>query len=839
SNEPPEPKRRAPLRVGFGGQNPRGGSPFASNTPSIGDVLVGRRGGPSIDVFANPSPTPEELLLSQSIPETSSLDDGVPATPADELADVKLSPEQREILQTAEAFRPRAPVAIDTPIVIPPAGEGVDVAAQRAAAHKARVGRVFGLLVLLFVLLGATFAGVYNYVPVYSTVYGLVQFPGLDTLGTDDARQFRAKQADALQSESVRQNAVGSLPAGVPYGFLSDIKQLYQGIDHDPKDLWPADQAQLMRLAYHSTDKANDLIRMRALAQAIVDANAADIARAEALRAQIASDQNKSRDLHSEIDRVNGQIQALQQAGNDRPGPERIAALTADRQQAETALREIRSSRQELEATEDRLSKQPAAGDLPAPDATALAADQSLTKLNAQLADLQKQSELRKVSADEKSNTARKQLDDSIADFQQGMQSAQKLRDNPQLTAYVDAANRIFMQTRQLTEDLIHRQENQRTRLSELKSRLSDRIAARTADLLSKDEELKKLNDRLAIGTRQYNAAVASGYTDEAKKIELENTLVKSLIAARTDLDKNDPVYSDTITQLQQIIEQTQSSIDEDRKHIDETLTKAQNDFVKTAPAVEQLPAEQKALASAIEQKLAAVNAARKAYDSASQSSEAEQAKIDADLKEKTAAVQLEIAARKHDLALAAQQQQAREAAAARQKQLDTTRAALADARTKEDVAQKKLDDATSALELAQKQRREFSDSDADRETKLAAKVELERSLQETQAKLATRQSELARLIVPKRDIEIRSDDPGDRRLGLASIIAGGIFVLLMIPIVWNLVLLWRDAHPHTPAIYTRPPALPEESAGGFEPVLPPPGEPADDRKPTPLLASS
>src|SRR6185312_1657068 len=97
---------------------------------------------------------------------------------------------------------------------------------------------------------------------------------------------------------------------------------------------------------------------------------------------------------------------------------------------------------------------------------------------------------------------------------------------------------------------------------------------------------------------------------------------------------------------------------------------------------------------------------------------------------------------------------------------------------------------ATAALERAQKQRRDFLDSDAEREAKLTSKQGLEQSLRTVQASLATDRSELARLIVPDRKFDLQTFDDPDRRLLFAGIAAGLIGLLMMIPIGWNLVLL-------------------------------------------------
>lgn len=851
-----QPARRRPLRVGFGGRTGKP-SPFARGETSIvSDALAGTAAAESVDVFATPSPTAQdvEALAPEiaSVPETVDLaepslapveDDVAPAESFVETAEpapreVPLSAiktEEDEIQAVAELFRPRPQHGMNghvpTPfgqVPIPVAPRSQDDPVHAAQVRRARYRRIIGCLVATVPLaVGGVFA-VYHFVQPYAMIDAKITYAGLDRLGIEDASTFRGKQNEALQSEQIRQKAIELLPAEATYGFLRDGQSLQKTLDPDPSIRWPADESGVMRLRIKSFDKAGDMGRMRALAQALIVSGGADKVQADldAANAQIRSDTASSERKKRQLDDVNATLQDLQQAGNSRPGLDEIARLQNDRKKADDTLTSIKSTRQELEASVQVLQRPESVSLAPQTQVDVAQSDAALADLSQQLAQVQKQSETDKADAAGRSAAARTALDNSIAQFQNDLKGAQQLKQSPELAAYVDAANRIFLQTRELTEDLIRRQENYRTRLTELRARLAEKNEANTKDRIAKDEELKKLNDRLAIETRQLNAATAEGDTINAKKNELDIQLVKSLIGAREDLAKNDPVYNEAAEQLQAIIDQTEQTILDDRKHIDEKLTSVQADFARSAPAVEKLPDEQKVLKDSIEQKLADVNDKRKAYDAAADQAQAAQVKIEQDQKDKATALQLQIAARKQEVLDVAQAKASHDTEAARQQKLAATQDQLAQVRLKEQAAQQQLDAAGAAIDSAEKQRKAFVDSDLLRNEKQDQKQTLERDLKQIQSRLAERQAEVARLIVPDPKIEMQSYDSPDNRPIYAAGVGSGIFVLMMLPVLYTLMLTSRDAHHgHTPPPPDAPATL------GFDPILPDVDLTADEDK--------
>ncbi|MDB5327289.1 MAG: hypothetical protein JWM57_2858, partial [Phycisphaerales bacterium] len=824
--------KRRPMRVGFGQDEPQPGrraAPFAAER-TIADAMGGvdadetmgdlMAAGPSIDAFSGvPATTP-----ANGAANGVSHADEAEAVPADEL------------LAPAERFRPRGVIR---PVVPMPAGGLSTVAApsnlnrtgtlstvvseplvsaaplfdldpSRALRHKRRVRRVIACIVAMLVLIGGAAWAVYQFMPIKSTVDAMISFDGLDRLGTDEAVAFQNKQNDMLVSEPVRQRAIQNLPPSIREpGFLADKSRIYDFVDRDRKTRWPIEQPTVMRLRVRSAEKEADVARVRALGDAMIKTSGADREQIGLLKTKIQEKMGLIGQRQVQIGNLADDLQALQQATASRGSVKDRSALNAEYYAAEPALTAIKSKRQELEATIVRL-KLPAAAATGAPTVDPVASDEELAKLSKQLSDLQ-QPMVRPESTSAGAE-ARKNLDASIAQFQQDLASAQKLRDNPELAAYVEAANGMFTQFRQLTEGFIRRQENNRTRLSELKATLSDKQQDRTQKLLETDTELKQLKDNLAILERQHNAAEAQGLAEEAKKSDLELRLLRVKIGEREDKFKNDTGFGEAITGIQSVIDQSEKESSIDRKSIDERLTALQADFMKNAPAVEKLPAEQKALAEGFEKKLAAMNDARRAYDAAADQAQQEAKANEAGAAEKVAALRLQIAARRQDVLTAVKARQAEDDEATRKTRLASAQTELENVRQQEQVATHRLADAAAAIEAAEKQRRIETSAEADRQAKASQRETAERDLRNVQGDVATLQASLARMIVPDPKLEMQVYDDVDRRPIIAGLAAGGIALLLLIPIIVDLLALAREQHPHQPTRTT--------DTGGFEPVL-------------------
>jgi hypothetical protein len=242
-----------------------------------------------------------------------------------------------------------------------------------------------------------------------------------------------------------------------------------------------------------------------------------------------------------------------------------------------------------------------------------------------------------------------------MGSFQTEIAAASQLNQgNPELTAYVASAQKLQETTRNLIDELFKKQERQFGQLMELKERLNDKLESRRNEMWMADRELQQLTERLAILTRQYNAAVGGGLQKEADDLRSEIDLTKNLVKARQDLIPGDAFYADAVQQLQQIIDSTKKNIDTDRIKTDQLVEQLQKSFTSSPPATDKLPAAQRDLARQLEKKLAAINDARKQYNAAIDVGAAD---IDPSLKQQIATLTAGVEARRKQLADAAAKQ--------------------------------------------------------------------------------------------------------------------------------------------------------------------------------------
>ncbi len=821
--------RRKPLRVGFngGGAAPVApANPFAGANRTIADTIIGRRGGQSVDVFANPSPTPEDLLLDEAAEKKPDAEGG--AAPA-----IPQTSEQQELLDTAGRFRPRGAIsALESfpQANLPPTYRKEDDPIYVAQLRRGRIRSVLFCFLAMFLLLGGVVYGVQHFVPVYSKLVAAITYDGLAKLEVERARNFKHGMNVVLSDENIRLNALAELGPEWEQkkGFLADTQRTVEALVRTPGERWPAAQPNQMHLIVMSRDKEDDLARLRALAKAVVKSSEDNVRRVARLREESREDEAQIQALDVRLKAVVQEIEELRAVGEARPDGTKMDEVEARRKAAETELKAARTARLDLEAAIELLEKQSTAELAPSPEADLSKADEELGQLTAQLEAIQKQSESLKASAASRNVEARKAMDAVINQFQADVENAQKLKDSPELVAYVDGAKRYFSKTRQLTDALIRKQEILQTRLSETKEILAKRMEERTRELLDKDSDLKRLNDELAMFVRQQNAAISQGLKEEADKLSLQMQQHRLLIATREDLFKNDMVHTEAISMLEQIIEQTKKSIQDDRRDIDATLTQEEQAFARNAPAVDKLPGQQKELAVSIEKRLAAVTEARRAYAAAADAAEAEQAKAEAESKEKIANIQLEIRARKQMIEAAAREKQAVVAEENRKKRLGDRRAELTAAIEKEKQGKALLDSFTAEKERMEEHRRRLVQNDELFLAKNSSKDDLDRQIRSLRFRVEEKQKQIASVIVPDPKVDIQNFDSPDRRTLYTGLGVGAVFLLMSIPIAYNLRLISRDSHHPAPA----PSADPEATAAktnGFTPIFNDPAAVDDD----------
>ncbi|CAN5457386.1 hypothetical protein BH09PLA1_BH09PLA1_30280 [soil metagenome] len=325
------------------------------------------------------------------------------------------------------------------------------------------------------------------------------------------------------------------------------------------------------------------------------------------------------------------------------------------------------------------------------------------------------------------------------------------MKDSPELSAYVTAAQRLQETTRSLIDDLIRRQEQQYSRLNELKMTLTEKMEQRRAEHLGSDSELKDLNARLATATRQLNAAKNAGMQKEADDKQEEAKLLANMIKAREEMLPKDPAmkdFADTIAQIQQIIDTTQENVENDRRRTDQLLAKLQENFTANA-AVEKLPEAQKSVAADLEKRLADINAARQQYNQAISATAVDEDESMKQLRSQAAALQTAIDARIKDLADANSQVASVDQEKARQamiplKEKDLLELTKAESNARQAYTNREKDfrDAQAAAKLAR--------DSQDRLTELQGKQDmLEKRLAQANADLPLKEEQAKRAVMP------------------------------------------------------------------------------------------
>jgi pSer/pThr/pTyr-binding forkhead associated (FHA) protein len=823
----PKPRKPALIRnFGRGQQAEPTIPPFAGATgeASIGFEALANAPVREDDVFSQPSPEydEEELLRGKSAltpmdmvqpPHTAEPETPVGLTGISRGTEEWKAPEEgREYQETArakaarerrgispDAFAPRRPM-----VSYSEHGPADDISPD--AIRRARLRRVPILLVAMLVLIGAAGGGIYYFWPVKTRMEASVMFKNFDGMTTREQRKFQSDQRDALSNEATRSSALLHLKQmneAASGGFLSDIVAYSKAFTANPANAdWPESRKGVFAIRYEGQDEANDPARLQAIAWAIFNNNRAlldDAARTRAsidsLKADVAAKEAALAELAARIQKE----RAFGEAAGD--AAQRELSLKDETAKLEKAWSDARAAVKNAETDLARLQEELKATPTTAPSGKVdPATDQQFIAMNKKLAELTAKIDATKSSQAEHAAEARKGLDSAMDEFQKQITSAQDvMKDNPQLKAYVEAAQKLQESTRNLIDDLIQRQQKSLTALTDLKQRLNEKMDSKRSEAWANDEELKSLRERYEITQRQYNAAVSSKLKKESENLKAELELVNSLIKSRQELLGNDPLYADAIAQLQLTIDTQTKDIDADRKRTDEMLEEQQKNFADLTPSVEKLPAEQKQLAEDLGKKLAAINDARKGYAKAIDDSNAQAQQAMADMQKERTELQKQIDERRVALASANQQtltqqndqlmSQRKAAVEAKQKEVASLTSAEAEAHAAYDAKDKEHRAALATVEevrlSGERLQKAIDDKDA-----------IDRQYKENKDNLELKQRQLARMVEPveptEADVRIIGKDDPRLKYTLAS--GGAILVIFTIWILLTLHGANRDA---------------------------------------------
>ncbi len=605
-------------------ENP--GSLTAGFAPGLmGDVFAGgsRIGAAKIpasgleDAPEEP-PSPRPRRATRAEPPADAWTPPPPEDPGESNADLPPEP----------APSRRGPGASGTHSKLPPA-----MPAPSSPARKKR--RWFGLKgFLLFILMPLCMAGaaaaIFSLLPATSSVVAKMTFEKFSAHTELERRAMAGKQMQLLASDAIRMTAADKLVAGsLSPGFLKqpiDYNRMASGAKFDLDN-------GVMTIAYTGSNigpkqlpmifpaaSPDDRKRMAAVMQAMYDANRQSVQEAKSAADSVASLTSAKEQTGSDLAALEKKIDALAVVA-DSPDLKQRASLDAESKRLEGAYNAAVANAAKIAADLKVLRDNPnaplptAAGAAPAPvlPPPPPAPDDQLVQLKAQLQQINDQIAAAKSGQSEKSTAARAQLAAALDSFDQQITQARAAqKDSPAPLAFLDDGQKLSQATRDSTDQLIKRQQDQYAELSDLKARLNEKVLARRAEVWKKDPELLKLMDEKDIRTRQYNAAIGQGLNKEAQDIKADLNYLDSSIKARQTMVTDDGFYADAIDQLQKAVDAAVKKLDADRQQTVAAFDDAQSTFLHNQPAT--LTPDQQKLVSAMGKQLAGVSDARKQY---------------------------------------------------------------------------------------------------------------------------------------------------------------------------------------------------------------------------------
>jgi pSer/pThr/pTyr-binding forkhead associated (FHA) protein len=748
------------------------------------------------DIFAEPTGAESESIfaeeIARSLPRSSLMDLGAEAEPS-AASTWPSKPKRTRPSVTVEGARPV--VAFTDP-------EAANAASERRQKLIRRAPILMGMMILA---IGVAWALIWTLVPVTTRVQAAMTFKNFGALTQREQRLEQAKQLDKLSDEVTRRTAARMLQnrhPGISPGWIEEPAK-YAKLEM----LWPDATVGQMVLRYEGTDPQNDKARLEGVALAMYDANSqtADetrklTSRRDYLQNLLKTDQAKIEDLKTKAEQARAIVEAT-------PTKAQIDKLKADDAALEAKYNDAISKAKDAQAELDRLKKQQdAESAASAPGVDPALADTEVQRMSKEAEVLSNRlADARKERADLAAR-ARATLDAAYDEFKKQVDIAQgAAKDNPQLAAYVSAAQNLQQAIRDLTDQYIKHQQEDYTALNTLKDQIVATMNDRKATLMANDPKLKELTEQKEITTRQYNAAVGAGLDKDASDKKNELKLIDTAIKAQQEIVSNDPVYNDIVTKLQQMIDQKQKSINDERTKTNEKLASLRQSFSKSAQSVEQLPAEQKDLASKMQDRLAEIDAARKQYAEASDAAAADADTNIRRMNDELQALQTNIEVRKKQIAAAnspelrkAADEQRQKDLAARIQSVEQATQVLADARAKYQTNQSNLSKALAASQQAQVAAEDLERATRDRQT-------LERQQDYNKLQWDKANADVSRAVEPvepsEEDVHTVGDPIDNRaKIGLAT--SGGIFAFFAFWIMMTLRGAARESqYAYTPAI--------------------------------------
>ena len=771
-------RRRRSLR-----NDPPVSEPASSSAPSVDPLAPNPP--PITDVFAQPSPFASDAAPDAPAEGTTTGDRPFRNVVAPDDPSSR-RPGRAGAVKPQFADRPlpdQMPPRRRTPIA-PDLDE--QAAAERLHHERRRKLRTASILfVVMLALIGGIAWGIKTYMPVTAEVEVAVRFTNLDAMSSQrDRDEFMRSQRELLGSAPVRRTAQSNLAAGatpeaqVPAGLLAD-PVAYDRLASAATWQQRSDSTALL-IRLQSTDYQQDRLRLRAIAQALVQANEPRIADERRLRANVAQLTSQLESARAEQTELRQLIETEQSLGDSRPRYQaQLSKIDTELEQLENAR--IAAARQvsqiEAELAELRTNVPQITGDDPNA-ASEVAADLELRQMQQQLTEVTRALEALRGAGRELADDARRAYDASMEQFQQDIAAVRGTLDaSPELQAYVESAQGLLEITRRLSEAVLHRQQQAHDRLQSMRQWLEGSMRSRRVEMWQKDPELQRLNEQLAFAQRQLNVASSNNLPDEANDARLQIQVLEQKIVDRQEQIGNDELALKLVIDLQEMIDAAARTMAEDRAS-GEKMIEEQTQRLQRA-AVDKLPAEQRELAAKLEQRLQQIASARRQLASTISGEQASADEQIQKLLQQQTDLTARLEARKKSLADAAAQRLTRQQQQARQDRITAKETELTTARTQLAQTQDKL----NVLYRDQRQTmRKIAESSLAGDRVAAATTrlqQLQQTMQTWESTLNQRKAELAAAVVPREvsDLDVTTREGEDNRL-LYFAVGGGLVFL-------------------------------------------------------------
>jgi pSer/pThr/pTyr-binding forkhead associated (FHA) protein len=504
-------------------------------------------------------------------------------------------------------------------------------APQSPFSPRPRRGYRIGILLfIMFFLMATAFAAIYTFMKQKVSLQGWISFQNFGQLPVAEQRRLQDGQKQIMVSDHLRDVALNDYRAFHPMQPAGFLGQPLEFARNETRVKW--DGATMI----YRLDNADpqDAERLKSVLSALYKLDAEMVATADKNRIELENLRRTVDQKQKELDSLKARRERAHAAVEHQLSPDQIQALAAEKEAAEQKWKQavaVRSAAEaELKRIEEAAAASSAAGNSTTKPAAAAAAANSLAPTAARTGDAElakMQTDLEQMNARltaarsavaDQAELARKALDDAQEKFLGDVEKLQGvLKDNPELSAFVSAAQRLQETAQKLSGDLLERTQKTYERQMQEKRELDDRIANRRKELWEADKEIKRLKDDLGMRERGYNAAVANGYDKEADQIKTQMDQSLEKIRLRQMELENDPILvtlNEFSAKRQQEIALTQKQLEADRKQAESLSRELEKNFAQLQPSVEKLPENQKAFAQRMAAKVETINNARKSY---------------------------------------------------------------------------------------------------------------------------------------------------------------------------------------------------------------------------------